>query len=140
MTWIGTPFMHRTMIKGVGCDCAMLILAVFSKIGIIPNDVKYEPYTSSWHLHQDEEKYLSYVLKFCTEITKPKIGDIGLWRFGRCFSHGAILTTEYQYSENPFQVKGTVIHALMKNRIVCCDPVNCGQLRSRPVKWFNPYG
>ena len=34
-SWIGTPYHHQAMIKGVGVDCALILLAVFREAGLI---------------------------------------------------------------------------------------------------------
>ncbi|MFV4677329.1 hypothetical protein ACNJU9_21110, partial [Mycobacterium tuberculosis] len=51
-----------------------------------------------WHLHRDEELYLGWVRKFATEIPREAAGpgDFGVWRYGRLFSHGAIILSPPQ--------------------------------------------
>lgn len=45
-------------------------------------------------LHREEERYLEIVERFAKRIDaeEPQSGDIVLFRFGRCLSHGAIVT------------------------------------------------
>lgn len=92
LTWIGTPYLHRGRIKGVGVDCAMLIASVFEARGLIPRvEVAY---TRDWYLHRDEEVFLGYVERFAVRLPSVDLalpGDIALYRFGRCVAHGGLL-------------------------------------------------
>jgi len=43
-------------------------------------------------MHRGSEKYLATISTFCLEVPPPPLsGDIVLWRFGRSFSHAAIV-------------------------------------------------
>ena len=87
--WIGTPYHHRSRIKGVGCDCGQLPIAVYASVGLIP---PINPdYAQQWMLHRHEEQYLGWVRRFAKETDHPTAGDFAIWRFGRTFSHGAIV-------------------------------------------------
>jgi NlpC/P60 family putative phage cell wall peptidase len=89
-SFISTPYHHMGMIKGVGVDCLTLLAAVFNEAGLIEQpEIPYYP--SDWMLHRDAERYLEGVMKYCREVPTPQPGDIALWKFGRCFSHGAIV-------------------------------------------------
>jgi len=89
--WIGTPYHHAADIKGAGVDCGMLIVRTFIDTGLCtPFDPR--PYESDWHLHRTEERYLGFVLDRCIEVANPKEGDIVIFRYGRCYSHGGIVT------------------------------------------------
>jgi cell wall-associated NlpC family hydrolase len=49
-------------------------------------------YPHDWHLHRVTERYLEGVLQYAKEIESlPRPADIVLWKFGRCYSHGAIV-------------------------------------------------
>jgi len=89
--WIKTPYRHAARLKGKGADCLTLLAEVFAEAGLIPRAViPYYPH--DWHLHNDAERYLDGLLKYTREIEGPPLpGDIVLWKFGRCFSHGAIV-------------------------------------------------
>jgi NlpC/P60 family putative phage cell wall peptidase len=94
LTWLGTPYHHHGRIKGAGVDCAMLLLEVYQRAGLIPEG--YDPgiYAPEWHLHRSEELYLAGVERFATPLpegAEPQPGDIALFRFGRTISHGAIV-------------------------------------------------
>lgn len=90
LTWQGTPYHHQARIKGVGVDCVMLLCEVYQAVGLLdPMDPR--PYSSQWHLHHHEERYLNGILRYAKMVTQPKMGDVALFKFGRCFSHGAII-------------------------------------------------
>jgi cell wall-associated NlpC family hydrolase len=138
MEWCGTPFLHATMIKGVGVDCVMLLAAAFAAAGVVPF-VDPRPYPSGWHLHRNAELYINGLLRYGREIEQPAPGDVGVWKFGRCYSHGAILATPFRDDPNPFRREGEIIHALQLNGIVVRERLINGALLWRPLKWFSPY-
>lgn len=90
-SWIGTPYHNCGDIKGVGVDCGMLIVRVFVDTGLCAA-FDPRPYSVDWHLHRCEEKYLGFVLERSAEVGAPRAGDIAVFRWGRCFSHGGIVT------------------------------------------------
>jgi NlpC/P60 family putative phage cell wall peptidase len=89
-TWLGTPYHHQGRIKGAGVDCAMLLIEVFRTCSLIP-EIDPRPYPPDWHLHRDAERYLGWVKRYARAVDAPKPGDIALFQFGRCVSHGAIV-------------------------------------------------
>lgn len=82
------------MAKGVGVDCSYLLVAAFVDSGVMRQDrLQIEDYSNEWHLHHSEEKYLKYVKQIADEVDIDgplQIGDILLYQYGRCISHGAI--------------------------------------------------
>lgn len=106
-SWIQTPYHHRASIKGAGVDCAMLLVAVFTGLGLVePFEVPYYP--RDWHLHRSEELFLNIVSRYADEHAGPALpGDIALWRIGRTLSHGGIVI------DWP-----TVIHAWSRSEMV----------------------
>ena len=90
-TWLRTPYHHRGRVKGAGVDCATLLLEVYARVGLIPpTDVGHYP--PDWHFHRDKERYLGWIQKFARRTENPRPGDIAMFKFGRCVSHGAIVT------------------------------------------------
>lgn len=89
-SWLRTPYHHQGFVKGAGVDCAFLLVKVYHACGLIP-DIDPRPYPPDWHLHRSEERYLSWVEKYAIQVEEPKPGDIVLYQFGRCISHGAIV-------------------------------------------------
>jgi len=91
-TWLNTPYHSGAKIKGVGVDCGQLLIAIYEDAGLlIEGDCEPGYYPADFHLHQSEEKYLGWVEKYCDLITgDPQQGDIALFKFGKCVSHGGI--------------------------------------------------
>lgn len=91
-TWLGTPYESNAMIKGVGVDCAHLLVGAVIDAGLIQaEDVVIEQYSNEWHLHRSEEKFLHRVMQYADKVEGPlQVGDFMLYQYGRCISHGAI--------------------------------------------------
>ncbi len=100
-TWIGTPYVPRGTLKGIGCDCATLLYVCLRDAGIIvPQDVGV--FSTDWWAHTTEESYRRWMLRhasqvaegICTGSLKPDDGNIILCRTagGRVYNHGAIIT------------------------------------------------
>lgn len=107
-SWIGTPYHNCADIKGVGVDCGMLLVRVFVDAGLCePFDPR--PYPADWHLHRGEERYLGFLFDRSREVATPLPGDIMVLRYGRCYSHGGIVS-----KAKPF----TVVHAFHPARRV----------------------
>jgi cell wall-associated NlpC family hydrolase len=90
-TWIGTPYHHAADVRGHGVDCAMLLVRVFCDLGLVK---KFDPrpYTKDWFLHRSEERYLETLLGSAREVSRPAVGDVVMFRLGRCFAHGGIIS------------------------------------------------
>jgi cell wall-associated NlpC family hydrolase len=95
-SWNGTPYRQQGDIKGPkGCiDCSMLLVRCWVDAGVFkPFDPR--PYSPDWHLHVGTERYLGWLNEMGVEVEKPQAGDIVVWQFGRCFSHGGIMVNNY---------------------------------------------
>ena len=93
ITWINTPFHHEAAVKGAGVDCAKLLYASYTATNMIPT-FEIEHYPQDWHLHNNDERYLSYILNFAVEMPPeyvPQPGDVVIWKFARSYSHAAIV-------------------------------------------------
>ena len=90
-TWLHTPYHHHARIKGVGVDCAQLLLAVYPALGLAnPADPGFYPV--DWHMHHSQEIYMHCLQAAgAVRTSVPLPGDIALFKFGRCYSHGAIV-------------------------------------------------
>jgi len=110
MTWLRTPYHHRAKLKGVGVDCAQFVLAVYANAGLIV-DFDTGEYPHDWHLHRSVERYMTQVLRFAREIPvgAARPGDVLLFRFGRAFSHGAIVTSYPQIVHAVLQAGAVVL-------------------------------
>lgn len=125
-SWIATPYHHMAMVKGVGVDCAMLVIAVFREAGVVsPEDV--QPYSPQWFLNRGEEKYLHEIRKYAHETTDPKPGDIAVYKIGRLFAHGAIIV------DPGWPV---IVHALSQARAVIEDRGDGGTLAGKEHLFF----
>lgn len=126
-SWIGTPFHHAARIKGAGVDCLMLLAEVYERAGLAPH-VEPPFYVPDWHMHREAERYLEGLLRYAREIAGPPLpGDIALFRFGRTFSHGAIVV------EWP-----RLIHAYWAIGVVWGD-ATLHPLKRRAVRFFTPF-
>ncbi len=68
----------------------MLLVRVFVDTGLCePFDPR--PYPPDWHLHRSAERYLSFIFDRGHEVETPRPGDVAVYRFGRCYSHGGII-------------------------------------------------
>lgn len=127
-SWIGTPFHHAARVKGAGVDCLMLLAEVYERAGVARH---IEPpfYAPDWHLHQGAERYMEGLLHYARPIEgPPRPGDIALFRFGRTYSHGAIV------SQWP-----RLIHAYWTIGVVWGD-ASLYPLKDREVRFFSPFG
>jgi hypothetical protein len=132
--WLKTPFHHHARVKGVGVDCINLLCAVYEEVGLIDH-IDLEFYPPDFMLHRSEELFLAGVLstKAC-EVFEPGPGDVALFRYGRCYSHGAIVTHWPQ-----------VIHAMScLNMVIRGDatkhPLLDGANKPRSVKFYSMLG
>lgn len=125
LSWEGTPYHARAKLKGIGVDCAMFPAACYGAVGLVPElNPRYPP---DWMLHRDEERFLSFVTPYAREIDRDQLGpgDFAIWKFGRTYSHGAIVI------DPPH-----VIHACIKGGVIRGDMDRDEDLRSRPVRFF----
>ncbi len=128
-TWLRTPFHDCAAIKGVGVDCANLIAQVFEEAGLIPH-VEIEPYSPQWFLHHSQELFIGYVLAAgAREIdeTQAMMGDVVMYKLGRCFAHGAIIV------EWPQQI----IHAHKQSGLVLASGGFDADLVDRQRRFFS---
>jgi cell wall-associated NlpC family hydrolase len=112
-SWIGTPYHNCGDVKGAGVDCGMLLVRVFVDTGLCP-PFDPRPYPADWHLHRGEERYLGFIFDRCCEVAQPLPGDAMVLRYGRCYSHGGIVTRP-----NPL----TMVHAFHPARRVIEEEV-----------------
>ena len=94
--WLGTPYHHAADLHGVGVDCAMILVRVFCDLGLVP-PFDPRPYVRDWMLHRGEERYLGFLIERAREIdpstgSGPLPGDVILFRIGRCYAHGGIVS------------------------------------------------
>ncbi len=112
-SWVRTPYHQQGDIKGGGVDCGMLLVRVFVDTGLCaPFDPR--PYAPDWMLHRSEERYLGFVFDRAKEVDVPLPGDVAVFRYGRCYSHGGVVTLA-----SPL----TIVHAFQPALIVLEEEV-----------------
>lgn len=126
-SWLGTPYHHMGCVKGVGVDCAMILVDVYHRAGVIPA-IDPRPYPPDWHKHRDVERYLGWLEQYGTVTDAPQPGDVAVWRFGRVFSHGAIIVGDNQ-----------IIHSYLRQGCVLAR-MDEHMLAKRPVQFFTLWG
>jgi cell wall-associated NlpC family hydrolase len=133
--WLGTAYHHMGRVKGAGVDCAMFPLEVYRAAGIV-DDIAVPYYPQDWMMHRSDEVYLGIVQRYAREISPaangqqpvPRPGDFVLYRFGRCWSHGAIVL------DWPL-----IIHALTNKGVLLADGEREGCLVGRARRFFSPW-
>lgn len=126
--WIGTPYHHRAMIKGVGVDCAQLLIACYSEAGLTDKFDTGE-YAFQWMLHKSDELFLANLQERLHQVETPKPGDIVIYKYGRCFSHAAIVV------DWPL-----IIHASRPDKMVCYADGDQGDRKDRERLFFSYWG
>lgn len=127
--WLGTPYHHNGRVRGVGVDCAMLLAEVFETCGVVPR-VEPGDYPHDWHLHRSEELFLGWLERLgARAVDAPQPGDVGLWRFGRTWSHGGIVVDG----------EPSIVHAYL-GRGVIRTTLTEEPLAGREVGWWSLWG
>ncbi|MBT9098391.1 hypothetical protein KFZ76_11805 [Methylovulum psychrotolerans] len=126
-TWLGTPWRHQAAVQGAGVDCGKILIEIYAACGLIERPT-VESYPRQWALHRDEERYLLVVEQYCHRVDSPGPGDLAVWRFGRTFSHGAIVV------DWP-----SIIHADVAEGVVWAD-ASCGRLSEREQRFYSIFG
>ena len=125
--WLRTPYHHMGRVKGCGTDCLMLLAEVYERAGVVPRiDVPF--YAPDWNLHRDAERYLGGLMQYAREVEgSPRQGDVVVFKFGRCFAHGAIIVAWPR-----------LIHAWWNAGVVYGD-ADQPPLVGRPARFFDPF-
>lgn len=125
--WLGTPYHHHARVKGVGVDCAQILVAIALELKLI-NDRQAElvpNYPPEWHLHNREEHLLEYLeLMGCVETNDALPGDILCFKFGRTCSHIGVMVNSDQF-----------IHACLRSKAVVVNSLNGDWL----TRWAKTY-
>jgi hypothetical protein len=123
-SWLGTPYHNCADVKGVGVDCGMLLVRVFVDAGLV-SAFDPRPYPIDWHLHRGDERYLGFVFDNAKEVGEPQPGDVMVLRFGRCYSHGGIVTRARPLA---------IVHAFHAARRVIEEEVGVNTVLSHPIR------
>ncbi|MFZ1109862.1 MAG: hypothetical protein WAN43_16125 [Rhodomicrobium sp.] len=131
--WVGTPYHHMADIKGVGVDCAMILVRVYVDLGLV-EAFDPRPYPHDWMLHRDDERYLGFLFDRARQAdpstgSGPRPGDVMMFKVGRCFAHGAIITTT-----DPLRI----VHAYASaGMAIEEEPMRNSELSRRQHKFFS---
>lgn len=104
--WLGTPWHHQGALKGVGCDCAGLVMGVAREAGLA--DVAVSGYPRLPRDHQLEGYCDQHMQRVPREAMRP--GDVAAFRYGADPQHLGFI------GEQGGQL--TLIHALAPARRV----------------------
>lgn len=91
--------------------------------------VEIAPYSPQWFMHRSTELFIGYVLAAgAREIEEPdaRLGDIVMFKIGRCYAHGAIVV---DWSEE-------IIHAHKISGFVVSSRGADGDLNGRDRRFF----
>ena len=84
------PYEHRGTTRN-GCDCTGMIIGALRELGFLKN-YKLRSYPPDWNLHAKADNYIvEEVSKMADEITRPSMGDLTLFYFGRCVAHIGVI-------------------------------------------------
>jgi len=123
-TWIGTPYHHQGRLKGVGVDCAGLIVMVGKELGLSSFDVEGyssspDPVAMSKYLHDNLDR---------VHVDDMQVGDVLWLKVEVDPQHLAIVTatsprTMMIHSFSMIGVRKTVEHGLgdyWTKRVIGC--------------------
>lgn len=132
-SWLGCPYHHAANVRGAGVDCAFLLIEVFSDLGLIER-FDPRPYSRDFMLHRDEEKYLGQLLARARPVEILEPGDVIMFRVGRLYAHGGIVTRAEPLS---------IVHAFAPAGCVVEEDIHrCGYLQEKMpnAKFFSYWG
>ncbi len=87
--WLGTPYHHQARLRGVGVDCAGLVIGVARELGMVAPDFDVPPYPR----RPDGRSMLGYCNQFMTriELVDMQAGDVIVLRFEHDPQHMGIV-------------------------------------------------
>lgn len=131
-SWLGTPFHHQAMVKGVGVDCAMLVRAVGETLGVLHIDPlqwqTYANYGRAPNPRRMGEALRTFLVPIEPPVTAAWPGDV-MWLQWRedLPMHLAILAKDGD--------RTTMIHALADEGKVV-EHGFVAEWPARVVAWF----
>lgn len=137
-TWLRTPWHHNARVKGAGVDCGQLIIACYIDAGLVPH-FETGDYSPDWMLHQSEERYLGWVEKYLDPVDTPRPGDVCAWRFGHCFSHGAVVL-DWPNVIHAFRSERAVVYGDAFNGPLAREHLPEGGSAPRQMKFYSIAG
>ncbi len=95
MTWLGTPYVPKARVKGVGADCGTMLYACYCKIRDLPPMPM--DYAVDWSAHKDDELYLDFIMPYVKQVMNAPRGGFTLFRLGLAYAHAAIKLDDKNY-------------------------------------------
>jgi cell wall-associated NlpC family hydrolase len=88
-SWIGTPYLHQARVKGVGVDCAGLLIGCCKNLGLLSQDFDVRGYPRS----PDGMSMMALCDEYMTRISTDtmQLGDALLIRWGQDPQHLGLL-------------------------------------------------
>lgn len=120
--WLMTPWAPNARVHGAGVDCGQYLIACYVNTGLVP-DIDTGPYPQDHMQHSTEERFLGFVEQHMDRTDSPQPADVAVWRYGLCFSHGAIVLAWPR-----------VIHAYRPERAVVYGDASKGGLAREHLK------
>lgn len=136
--WLRTPFHHKARVKGAGVDCGNSLIAWYVEAGLV-SDFDTGPYSADWMLHQSEERYLGFVERYLDRVDAPLPGDVAVFKYGHCFSHGA-LVVEWPKIIHAYQPEGAVVWGDATKGVLAWEHLKQGGHRAREVRFYSIAG
>ena len=123
-TWVGTRYHDHARIKGVGVDCAQLLVGVFEGTGLAPDVPVPNGYST---VVPNGSEYVDVILLYCNEIAENEAGpgDIALYQTSHGWMHSAIVVSWPDH----------VIHAMEKRGVISSHGSE-DFLRGKPRRFF----
>lgn len=119
-SWKGTPFKHKTVVKGIGVDCIHFVVACLVEVGYLRSSIwaKVPDYPRDWHLHRDSTLLNDMLLRYLNveECSRDDLrdGDLVLYRFGQSNAHAALYLDGKVYQS--VEGRGVMLTNLSANR------------------------
>jgi NlpC/P60 family putative phage cell wall peptidase len=115
LDWVGTPYRHQGVRKGVGCDCLGLLIGVWHAIyGAAPEEPG--PYSVDWAEAGGGDHFLEAARRHCREkaVIEARAGDLILfrWRSHLPAKHAAILIAPDRFV-HAYEGSAVVVSALV---------------------------
>ena len=133
-SWLGTPWRHMGAVKGQCVDCAMLMAETYIRAGIVER-FDPRPYPRLWFLHQNEERFLDWIVRRLggTEIpvNDARPADLIVYRIGMCYAHGSILVSENLIIHAYYKAREVILTETWDTALACLEPRAFNMFSSR---------
>lgn len=141
LSWVGTPFIDCADVKGPngGVDCAMMLTRAAVDSGLLP-PFDPRPYNPRHMMNSSEERFIGWVRDRlgAAEVEEPRLGDLLVYQFGRCFCHGAVLVNG-QDVVHAYKAEGFCNMTRRDTPLLTHIGINRFTV-PRPVKYFSLFG